>query len=251
MKKNETWSAGLDLAVTRVLGGRSGAFLVSSPYRHMLVDTGAPRDRATLLSRLGALGVESIDWLVLTHSHYDHAGNAKVVRERFGAKVVIARAEREALESGRNDADGIIPVGTNAVMRFLTDAFSNAIRRSLVFEPCPADVALEGAHDFSGEGLDALVVPTPGHTVGSVSVIAKSAGDPVALVGDAMFGVFPGSIFPPFAWNVPLLRESWGILLGFPCETYICAHGSANARALVEREFARIKGNAGKKGRQG
>lgn len=260
MKKNETWSAGPDLAVTRVLGGRSGAFLVTGANRRMLVDTGAPRDRATLLSRLGSLGVDNLDWLVLTHSHYDHAGNANAVRERFGAKVMIARAEREALESGRNDADGIIPVGTSTVMRFLTDAFRPAIERSLVFEPCPADVALEGAHDFSAEGLDALVVPTPGHTIGSVSVIVgatETAGrtgaacNAVALAGDAMFGVFPGSIFPPFAWNVSLLRESWGILLGFPCESYICAHGSANSRALVEREYSRMKGNAGKKGWQG
>lgn len=262
MKKTETWLVGRDLAVTRVLGGRSGAFLVSGANRRMLVDTGAPRDRSELLSRLNMLGVESLDWLVLTHSHYDHAGNARVVRDCFGAKVAIARAEREALESGRNDADGIRPVGTNPVIHFFTDALRPAIARSLVFEPCPADLVFEGSFDFSGEGLDALVVPTPGHTIGSVSVIAGtrgitgsagsagSASPAVALAGDAMFGVFPGSIFPPFAWDVPALLESWAILLGYPCATYIPAHGSANPRALVKREFSRRARNAEKKKRR-
>ena len=247
MKKTETWPAGQDLAVTRVLGGRSGSFLVSVANRRLLVDTGAPRDRGALLSRLYALGVESLDWLILTHSHYDHAGNAKVVRERFGAKVAIARAERDALESGRNDVDGVMPVGTNTVLRFFTHALRPKIARSLVFEPCPADIVFEGLLDFSGEDLDVLVVPTPGHTVGSVSVIAGTRHNPVALVGDAMFGVFPGSIFPPFAWNVPTLLESWRTLFGYPCATYLPAHGSANPRALVEREISRMARKAVKK----
>jgi glyoxylase-like metal-dependent hydrolase (beta-lactamase superfamily II) len=46
-------------------------------------------------------------------------------------------------------------------------------------------------------GFDAYLLNTPGHSPGSLSVFV---GHEIAVVGDAMFGVAPRSVFPPFAW---------------------------------------------------
>jgi hydroxyacylglutathione hydrolase len=83
-------------------------------------------------------------------------------------------------------------------------------------------------------GLDAYIMHTPGHTSGSVSVIVD---DEIALVGDAMFGVFKGSVFPPYAENADEMVRSWGKLLGSHCRIFIPSHGTANNRSLVEKEF--------------
>jgi hypothetical protein len=61
----------------------------------------------------------------------------------------------------------------------------------------------------------------------------------LALVGDAMFGVFRNSIFPPFADDVPQMVKSWGKLLDTGCSLFLPSHGSANSRALVEREYTK------------
>ena len=236
MATNQTWPAGNGVTVTRILGGRSGSFLVSSGDRRLLVDTGTPRDRRRLAARLGSLGVDRVDWLVLTHTHYDHAGNARFVRERFGARVVVHRAEAEYLSHGVTDGEGVVPRGTNPPLRFVTDRLEGALKRALSFEPCAADLAVDAPLDFAGEGLGVRLVNTPGHSIGSISAIA---GDSVAIVGDAAFGVFPGSAFPPFAWDAERLVESWAILLGTACALFIPAHGRPVARALGEREGAK------------
>ena len=249
MANYETWSAGEGVSVTRILGGRSGSFLVSNGTRRLLVDSGTPQDRRRLASRLTALGIDRLDWLVLTHTHYDHAGNARFVRERFGARVVVHCAEAEYLARGLTDGDGVVPRGTNPPLRFATDRLEGLIKRSLSFEPCEADLIVEGPFDFAGDGLGARLVPTPGHSIGSISVIAGDAvttgpiadgavaSGPVALAGDAVFGIFPGSAFPPFAWDVERLIASWAVLLETSCRVFIPAHGQPVTQALLEREL--------------
>jgi glyoxylase-like metal-dependent hydrolase (beta-lactamase superfamily II) len=77
---------------------------------------------------------------------------------------------------------------------------------------------------------------TPGHTRGSLSIVVD---DEIALVGDTMFGVFKGSVFPPYAENAGVMIQSWGKLLDTSCRLFIPSHGTANSRSLVERDFAR------------
>jgi glyoxylase-like metal-dependent hydrolase (beta-lactamase superfamily II) len=266
MAKNETWPAGEGVTVTRILGGRSGSFLVSNGSRRLLVDTGTPQDRRRLASALDDLGVERIDWLVLTHTHYDHAGNARFVRERFGARVAVHRAEAEYLASGLTDGEGVVPRGTNSPLRFATDRLEGFLTRALSFEPCAADLIVDGPLDFSGDGIDARIILTPGHSIGSISVIADGSVDvggadgavtadsvardapitgPVALAGDAVFGAFPGSAFPPFAWDAGRLIASWTLLLETSCRVFIPAHGKPVAKALLERELKKRRPTVG------
>ncbi|UTB31789.1 MAG: hypothetical protein NKF70_09735 [Methanobacterium sp. ERen5] len=42
----------------------------------------------------------------------------------------------------------------------------------------------------------------------------------IAIVGDAMFGIFGNSIYPPFADNPKIMIESWGKLLDTGCSSF-------------------------------
>jgi hydroxyacylglutathione hydrolase len=63
--------------------------------------------------------------------------------------------------------------------------------------------------------------------------------DEIALVGDSMFGIFPGSIFPPLADDTDTMINSWGKLIRTNCRLFIPSHGTANNIDLVKREYNR------------
>ncbi len=56
------------------------AFLISFPNgQHMLVDTGMPYAYGEIYNSLKKLNVKKIDFLMITHSHIDHIGNAEKI----------------------------------------------------------------------------------------------------------------------------------------------------------------------------
>ena len=71
----------------------------------LLFDTGSSSE--ALLHNLGMLGVEAstIDYVVLSHGHYDHTGGLRGFLERAGGKIVVAHpgvfAKKFSLKGGR------------------------------------------------------------------------------------------------------------------------------------------------------
>lgn len=59
----------------------------------------------------------------------------------------------------------------------------------------------------------------------------------IAIVGDAMFGVFNNSVSPPYADDTEKMIESWGKLLNSGCNIFLPGHGKAIKRSLLEKEF--------------
>jgi glyoxylase-like metal-dependent hydrolase (beta-lactamase superfamily II) len=229
----KTWKTTSGYAVTQVLAGRSNVFLLSNDRSHVLIDTGPQRNWRKLRRRLDKLTARKIDLLLLTHTHYDHAGNAKSIQETYKARVAVHRAEMQFLQKGLNR----FPGGTNPFTRFLINRLGHRMSSKFNFPPCEPDVLITSVWDLEDLGFHAYVLPTPGHTAGSVSLIID---DEIALVGDAMFGVFRHSIFPPFADHADMLVESWGILLKTNCSLFLPAHGFGNNREKVQKNYERF-----------
>lgn len=228
----KTWTTQSGTTIIQVLAGRSNAFLITRGKNCIMVDTGPGFMWNTLSKRLELLHIRQIDLLVLTHSHFDHAANASRLKEQFGAQVIIHQSETEYLTTG----DNILPSGTNRLSRLLVRTFAGRFRSAARYAPCSCDKATGDFFDLDAYGFNGYLVHTPGHTKGSISAIFD---DEIALVGDTMFGIFPGSVFPPFASDPDQLVDSWGILLKTKCRIFIPAHGSANTRDLVEKDYRR------------
>ncbi|MFI3226396.1 MAG: MBL fold metallo-hydrolase [Clostridia bacterium] len=80
------------MKLINVTGGLSGdCFLFKTDNTSILIDTAAPRDAEILLKNIEiALHGQKLDYIFLTHSHYDHVGGVPYIKELFPDVKVVA-----------------------------------------------------------------------------------------------------------------------------------------------------------------
>jgi glyoxylase-like metal-dependent hydrolase (beta-lactamase superfamily II) len=213
--------------------GFVSAFLLKGE-KTILVDAGVAGQRERFIKGLAAANTqpEEIDLLLLTHGHFDHIGLAKEIVDLSGAKTAIHHLEKGWLESGVSP----MPPGTTAWGKIL--ASMAKLLPEMKVPPAKVDIALEDDGFALNEfGIPGEVVYTPGHTMGSVSVLLEN-GD--TIVGDlAMSAKFmrlsPG--LPIFAEDVSLVKPSWKKLLDLGAKTIYPAHGKPFSAEVFHRQL--------------
>jgi hydroxyacylglutathione hydrolase len=175
------------MQVQRLPLAGTNAFLISGK-RHVLVDTGPARARAALMDGLASLGVrgEDLSLVLATHAHATSVGNAAFLQRTFGVPLAVHGADAPILATGI-DRRASITEPVSALMHWVGD------RR---FEAAHPDVVFGHTTSLYQYGIEATVVHTPGHTIGSASVLLQS-GD--AIVGDLLMGgSFGGRVSPSY-----------------------------------------------------
>ncbi|MFD0275186.1 MBL fold metallo-hydrolase [Kitasatospora sp. NPDC127111] len=214
-----------------VLGKRNvNAFLLLG-RRAVLVDTGIPGSGARILARIAEHGIEprDVSAIVITHAHIDHFGSAAELRRATGAPVVAHVADLGPYTTGRI-REPYLPTGRFGRFLDRLDAFHEHA------EPFRPDVLVDGPGALYEYGVDARIMPTPGHTAGSISVLTDE-GDLVAgdLVATSFLGVAHGRpANPPFhddpVGNLASLRA----MLALKPTTLHVGHGGPLDPARVE-----------------
>ena len=224
-------------------------FFVRGRMGGMLVDTGNPGKADLILERLAKRGVapDDIRLILITHGHVDHFGSAVELRERTGAPVAVHALDADAVRQGIHQPDSLKPTGRliALLMRVLALRTLAVPDRALAFEP---DIVFEGewrldeytSTSLSAGGIAGRVIPTPGHTPGSVSVLLDSGE---AIVGDMVIGDFlrllrrPGP--PLVAWDLERNWESVRQLLAFSPRIVYIGHGGPfkDLAPLIKKQF--------------
>jgi hydroxyacylglutathione hydrolase len=221
-----------------ILMGQCHVGLVGGPKGYVLVDAGFPGTLSRFTAALKRLGIEAraVGAVVITHVHYDHVGCLAAIRDITGADVIVHSAEAEALRTGSM----LIPSATNACARMIAGAFGRFGARKRPGQGIDPAIVVDGEFDLARYGIEGRIVPTPGHTPGSVSVVLGS-GD--AFIGDAATNmplVNRRTVFPPFADDIEALGKSWAKLLETGARTFHPGHGGPFDRKKLQASLGKF-----------
>ena len=230
----KVWQTRSGYKIIQLLKHRSNVFLLTDGKINILIDTSTKTEWLRFQIALKTLKITHIEYLILTHAHFDHVGNAYKIKHRYNPVVIIHKREASLLQEGKV----VLGKGTNLITRFIVRFIGRKWIPRLKFDPCPYDVMVGSYYSLKEIGFNAYILHTPGHTSGSVSVIID---EQIALVGDTMFGVSRRSVYPPYANNPKVLIRSWKKLLSTHCNIFIPSHGTANTRRLLQRSYRRKK----------
>ena len=213
------WKTAGGSVVTLTVSGRNNVYLIESGKTAMLVDAGMGYMYDNLDSKIKKAGINP-GIIAITHAHYDHAENTGRLKELYRAKVLVHRAEAGQLAAGVNPEDEPM-AGT-----FTIEGDS--------YPPVEADIIVQDG--YTADGI--TIMHTPGHTPGSISIIADNE---IAAVGDSMFSVRPGQAMVPYVMDRRLLLKSWEKLFSTGCRLFLPSHGRPIIRKIAEEEYRKYK----------
>ena len=151
--------------------GQSDAVLLRCEDTAMLIDSGTAMAGERLLFELRRLGVEDLDYLVLTHPHEDHYGNARRLLSELTVTTVLVTDSDEGDEGygmllAAMDERGISPItaetGQNfalgdAQVEVLTASGEDANNDSIVLRVSYGEAVLLFMGDGEAETEEALL----------------------------------------------------------------------------------------------
>jgi hydroxyacylglutathione hydrolase len=210
--------------------------LIPSEKGNMLIDTGLEFAYSSLRKDIEHLHLATgkIDYLILTHTHFDHCRNARAIQAEYGSQIVVGEKEADFVEEGYTP----IPKGTFTFTKFLVHIGNKLGSGWFSYEPFSADIRVEDHFNLMDGDLKIDLISTPGHSTGSISIIVD---DEIALVGDVMLNMFGDAIFPPFADDIPEMICSCEKLLNTSCRLFLPGHRKEISRELLEQEFSKIR----------
>lgn len=199
----------------------------------ILADAGPPNKKMDFIRAMKniALGPENIKLIVITDGHPEHIGSARDIRELTKAEIAMHHLAKDCLEAGRWKMMHV--PGGNMGTKMLVRAVS-----WLYGEIPSAEVGIVIGDDglsLEEYGISGRIVYTPGHSMGSVSVLLDS-GD--AFVGDLAMNKLPfrfGPGLPTIAEDKESVKESWKKLLGFGATTVYPAKGKPFSAEVIKK----------------
>ncbi len=179
----------------------ANCYLVKTETGYILIDTGFARKRAEVEQALASAGCRPGDLplIVITHGDKDHTGNCAYLREKYSTrehpvKIAMHHSESGVVESGdeaqsRSKPPLLVMLIGGIIIKLLA-----AIINMGKFARFKPDLCLDEGDHLSGYGLDARILLLPGHSRGSIGILATVDGSAtrptqVLFCGDLLMNV--------------------------------------------------------------
>lgn len=218
------------LKIIPILAGVGHVYLVITEAGFFLVDTGTKGFENKILKAITSRGlhIELLQFIFLTHTHYDHAGCAAFLKDKTGTKIIVQASEADKLKAGFHR----VPDGTNPLFKVISFMGKRVSKLYNVFQPVEPDIVFDNDLDLSMFGINGKIIHTPGHTSGSSTLIIENN----AFVGDCLFNIMHKT-YPPFANDEDELLKSWKKLLEQNAKVYYPAHGKRLKKEILLKEY--------------
>jgi glyoxylase-like metal-dependent hydrolase (beta-lactamase superfamily II) len=227
---------GKGMEFRKITVGKTNCYLLTDGRKGWLVDTGVKEDPDPIFRAMDGLGLApaDLDAVIITHTHNDHVKGLSHIKKYTGAAVIVHQEEAQYLRDGNTP----LPAGTGFFSRMIRRMAANAGDASFTaYKSVIPDITVDGKTELTERGLPGYLLPTPGHTAGSLSLILENTH---AFVGDALFHLLPWKIYPPFANDPAKVTASWKVLLDTGCEFFYPAHGGKISRNMLENRYGRV-----------
>lgn len=146
-------------------------YLINAEGHAALVDAGCGTSTGKLFKNIDNCGIrpEQIEYLLITHCHFDHTGGAQTVMTRTNCRSVAHELDARYLEEG-------------------DDRVTAARWYGASMDPFMIDLKLAGDRNEINLGQKVIsAIHIPGHTPGSVAYLMESDGQKV-LFGQDVHG---------------------------------------------------------------
>jgi glyoxylase-like metal-dependent hydrolase (beta-lactamase superfamily II) len=165
-------------------------YLIRFDDRAALIDAGCGQGHSRLKKNIAECLHPNgqLDYLLLTHCHFDHTGGAEAVRNDFGCRIVAHELDAVYLESGDSDVTAASWYGAR-------------------FQPLAIDVKLQGEQSTLTIGSGSVTaIHCPGHSPGSVVYTTRIDGQLVLFGQDVHGPIHPGLLSDEQQYQESLAR---------------------------------------------
>ena len=221
--------------IIRFKAGVTYCFVVKDDEHCILIDTGLKFSAADYLEvfRRNKINVADIKLVVVTHGHFDHFFNLTLIKNLTGAPVLCHSHAVPPLMTGQSAP--IMPrsrIG-KIMKRILPESDPS-------YMPVMPDIVVDGDYDLIPFGIKGKIVPTPGHSNCSISIILDTGE---AFTGDMfMYNWFRRDRPMPaiFAVDHSQLQSSMQKVLDYGAATIYGSHGGVFNRSAIEALLKRL-----------
>ena len=211
----EVWHVGGD----SLTGPEDAAiYLICFSEQAALIDAGTGKGHKRLISNIEKCGVNAsqIEYLFITHCHYDHIGGAEKVREEFGCKIIVHELDAIYLEKGDSNVTAarwygevLDPLKVDHKITSFEESFLIGDRRITSFH-------------------------TPGHSPGSVVYLVESEGKKI-LFGQDVHGPLDPSILSNQEDYIKSLKFLLSLKIDILCEGHFgIFEGERNIQSFIK-----------------
>ena len=193
-------------------------YLVRFGNKAALIDAGCGNGHDLLKANISRCVPKSvkIEYLLLTHCHFDHTGGAEAIRKEYGCKIVAHALDAVYLESGDSEVTAASWYGSR-------------------MEPLPIDVKIENDHQTIKIGKKKIKAHhCPGHSPGSLVYTTQMDGKKILFGQDVH-----GPIDPSLRSDAKAYQSSLRKILAFDADILCEGHYGVYRGKEAVRKFIR------------
>jgi glyoxylase-like metal-dependent hydrolase (beta-lactamase superfamily II) len=198
----------------------AAVYLIHMDDHAALVDAGAGDGTRGLVENIRDCGVqpEHIEYILVTHCHFDHTGGLKALRDMTGATVVAHELEAPYIEKGNDNVTAAKWYGATMT-------------------PCPVDLKISGeGRDIMLGDFPVLAIHAPGHSPGSMVFLMESGSERV-LFGQDVHGPLDRSLLSNYDDYQNSLRLLQSLNADILCEGHFGVYRGKEKVAGFIRSF--------------